>query len=76
MKGESKDLNVALVRQQFAQMIAEAKRNRDLSDWESGFVRDMEHKFHNRDDTVLVTGYPWNPSIKQWNQLWMLANPT
>jgi hypothetical protein len=42
---------------------------RATQDWDRRFVRDMRSNTLNREDVMILTGTPWNPTVKQWNQL-------
>ena len=44
-----------------------------LSRYNQGFVESMREKFDSRADAEDLGAEPWNPTIKQWNHLFDIA---
>lgn len=51
----------------------EACEKAQLSDWERGFIKGMRERFESREDAQDMGILEWNPTVKQWNQLAVMA---
>lgn len=51
-----------------------SERGHLLTEWERQFCKDMRRNAMNRKDVEDISGEPWDPSVKQWNQLKMIGD--